>query len=432
MSLIKYIAIAALILFGLILALIGILSVTHDTPVRSVLAEGDRDGPPSIEDPLFARSIELFTGTHIDPGNAVQILLNGNGTYPQLWKDIASAQQTVTVQMYYSQPGAVADTMAKYLIDRAEHKVRVLLLLDAFGSQPLKRDWIANLKRAGVEVVWLRPLRWYTLQKAAQRSHVRVVVVDGRIGYTGGFGLADYWLGDGVHEDQWRETNARFEGPTVAALQAAFAAGWAEATGELLTGDMFFPKISFADVGDVQAGLMHSIPSTGSTPAERFLALSIAGARKKLYVTNSYFVPGENFLRLLLAAAHRGVDVRVLTVSSKTDVKTTWYAGRTYYEKLLEGGVRIYEYQPTMMHAKTMVVDDMWSAIGSMNFDNRSLSFNNESTLLVLDRKVGAQVDSVFMDDINWSKEIKLDEFKKRPLSGRILEWGAQKLRRVL
>jgi cardiolipin synthase len=432
MSLIKYIAIAALILFGVVLALIGILSVTHDTPVRSVLAEGDRDGPPSIEDPLFAHSIELFTGTHLDSGNSVQILLNGDGTYPQLWKDIASAQRTVTVQMYYSQPGAVADTMAKYLIDRAQHKVRVLLLLDAFGSQPLKRDWIANLKRAGVEVVWLRPLRWYTLQKAAQRSHVRVVVVDGRIGYTGGFGLADYWLGDGHHEDQWRESNVRFEGPTVAALQAAFAAGWAEATGELLTGDMFFPKTSFANVGNVEAGLMHSIPSTGSTPAERFLALSIAGARHTLYVTNSYFVPGENFLRLLLAAAHRGVDVRVLTVSDKTDVKTTWYAGRTYYEKLLEGGVKIYEYQPTMMHAKTMVVDGMWSYIGSMNFDNRSLSFNNESLLLALDRNVGAKMDSVFMDDIKWSKEIKLEEFRKRPISGRILEWGAQKLRRVL
>jgi len=432
MSLIKYIAIAALILFGVVLALIGILSVTHDTPVRSVIAEGDRDGPPSIEDPLFAHSIELFTGTHIDPGNAVQVLLNGNGTYPQLWKDIGSAQQTVTVQMYYSQPGAVADTMAKYLIDRAQHKVRVLLLLDAFGSQPLKRDWIANLRHAGVEVVWLRPLRWYTLQKAAQRSHVRVVVIDGRIGYTGGFGLADYWLGDGHHEDQWRETNVRFEGPTVAALQATFAAGWAESTGELLTGDIFFPKISFADVGDVQAGLMHSIPSTGSTPAERFFALSIAGARKTLYVTNSYFVPGENFMRLLLAAAHRGVDVRVLTVSDKTDVKTTWYAGRTYYEKLLEGGVKIYEYQPTMMHAKTMVVDGLWSCIGSMNFDNRSLSFNDESMLLTLDRKVGAQMDSVFMDDVKSSKEIKLDEFRKRPISGKILEWGAQKLRRVL
>src|SRR4051812_8629347 len=156
MSLIKYIAIAALILFGVVLALIGILSVTHDTPVRSVIAEGDKDGPPSIEDPLFARSIELFTGTHIDPGDNVQILLNGDGTYPQLWKDLASAQQTITVQMYYSQPGAVADTMAKYLIDRAHQKVRVLLLLDAFGSQPLKREWVKSLRDAGVEVRWLR------------------------------------------------------------------------------------------------------------------------------------------------------------------------------------------------------------------------------------------------------------------------------------
>jgi cardiolipin synthase len=432
MTLIKYIAIAALILFGLVLALIGALSVTHDTPVTSVIAEGDKDGPPSVEDPLFPRSIELFTGTHIDPGNNVQILLNGNGTYPQLWKDIAAAQHTVTVQMYYSQPGAVADTMAKYLIDRAQHKVRVLLLLDAFGSQPLKREWRDSLKHAGVEVKWLRPLRWYTLQKAAQRSHVRAVVIDGKIGYTGGFGLADYWLGDGHREDQWRETNVRFEGPTVGALQAAFVAGWAESTGELLTGDMFFPRSSFADVGDVQAGLMHSIPSTGSTPAERFLALSIAGARRTLYISNSYFVPGESFLQLLLKAARRGVDVRVLTVSDKTDVKTTWYAGRTYYEKLLEGGVKIYEYQPTMMHAKTMVVDGIWSYVGSMNFDNRSLSFNNESLLVALDRRVGAQMDSVFMDDIKWSKEIKLDEFRKRPLSEKILEWGAQKLRRVL
>lgn len=432
MSLIKYTAIAALILFALILALIGILSVTHDAPVESVIAEGDKDGPPSIEDPLFTRSIELFTGTHIDVGNSVQILLNGDGTYPQLWKDLASAQSTITVQMYYSQPGKVADSMAKYLIDRAQNNVRVLLLMDAFGSQPLKKKWVEKVRAGGVEVVWLRPLRWYTLQKAAQRSHVRVVVVDGKIGYTGGFGLADYWLGDGRHEGQWRESNVRFEGPTVGALQAAFAAGWAEATGELVTGDMFFPKISFADIGDVQAGLMHTIPSTGSTPAERFMALSIAGARKTLYISNSYFVPGETFLRLLLAAAKRGVDVRILTVSSETDVKTTWYAGRTYYEKLLEGGVKIYEYLPSMMHAKTMVVDGMWSDIGSMNFDNRSLSFNDESLLVALDRNVGAQMDSIFMDDIKYSKEIKLEEFRKRPLSGRILEWGAQKLRRVL
>ena len=173
--------------------------------------------------------------------------------------------------MYYSQPGAVADTMAKYLTERVKAGVRVLLLMDAFGSQPLKGEWVDNLRKSGVEVAWLRPLKWYTLHKATQRSHVRVVVVDGRIGYTGGFGLADYWLGDGKHDDQWRETNVRFRGPTVAALQAAFASGWAETTGELLTGDLFFPQVTFEDHGDVNAGLMHSLPTIGSTPGERFL-----------------------------------------------------------------------------------------------------------------------------------------------------------------
>jgi cardiolipin synthase len=432
MTFLKYVGLTVGLLVALVLALIGVLSITHDTPVNRVMAEGDVDGPPSVSDSLFPRSIELFTGTHLDVGNRVDVLVNGNATYPPLWKDLSRAQHTITVQMYYSQPGAVADSLGKYLAERARAKVRVLLLLDAFGSQPLKPEWRQNLKKAGVEVVWLRPLRWYSLNKAAQRSHVRAVVIDGRIGYTGGFGLADYWLGDGHHKDQWRETNVRFEGPTVSQLQATFAAGWAEATGELLTGDLFFPGAAFASVGNVDAGLMHSIPSTGSTPAERFLALSIAGAQKRLYISNSYFVPGENFMQLLLAAARRGVDVRVLTVSKNTDVKTTWYAGRTYYEMLLAGGVRIYEYQPTMMHAKTMVVDGLWSEVGSMNFDNRSLSFNNESLLLALDRGVGAQMDSLFLDDIKYSEEIKLDTFRKRPLTEKIIEWGAQKLRRVL
>jgi cardiolipin synthase A/B len=430
--LIKYIAIAALILIAVILALIGILSVTRDTPVTSVIAEGDHEGPPTVTDPLFAQTIELFTKTHIDPGNKVEILLNGDGTYPPLWRDLASAQRTITVQLYFCQPGAVADTMAKYLSERARAKVRVLLLLDAFGAGPLKDEWIDGLKAAGVEVVHLRPLKWYTLHKTANRSHVRAIVIDGRIGYTGGFGLADYWLGDGHTDGQWRESNVRFEGPTVASLQATFAAGWAEATGELLTGDMFFPSEPTVTEGNVHAGLMHSIPTIGSTPAERFFALSIAGARKTLYISNSYFVPGENLMQLLLRSVKRGVDVRVLTVSGKTDVKTTWYAGRSYYEKLLEGGVRIYEYSPTMMHAKSMVVDGMWSYVGSMNFDNRSIAFNDESNLLVLDGTVGAQMDSIFLDDLKYSEEMKLETFKQRSVKGKMLEWGAQKLRRIL
>ena len=432
MRIVKFILIVLSVSLAFVLVLIGALSVTRGTPVRSVIAEGDRGGPPSVNDPLFPRILELFTQIHLDSGNNVQVLLDGNGTYPPIWRDMASAQHTLTVQMYYSQPSAVADTMAKYLAARARAHVRVLLLLDAFGSQPLKKDWIDGLKKAGVEFAWLRPLKWYTLHKAAQRSHVRVIVVDGRVGYTGGFGLADYWLGDGHHEEQWRETNVRFEGPAVAALQAAFAAGWAEATGELVTGDLFFPPVSFAEGGKVNAGLMHTIPTIGSTAAERFLALSIVGSRRTLYITNSYFVPNDDFGNLLIKAVKRGVDVRVLTVSSKTDVKTTWYAGRAVYERLLSHGVRIYEYQPTMMHAKTIVSDGVLSAIGSMNFDNRSLAFNNESQLLALDTGVGQVMDSIFMDDLKYATEMKLDTFRRRPWTGKVLEWGASKLRRVL
>jgi cardiolipin synthase len=416
----------------LYLAFVGLLSITRGTPVQTVIAEGDRTGPPPPTDSLFARTMEMFTGTHIEPGTRAMQLNNGT-VYDSLWRDLRAARRTITVQMYYSLPGRVADTLAAILRERAHARVRVLLLLDAFGSQNLKRAWARSLREAGVEVALLRKLRWYSVHNATDRSHVRVVVVDGRVGYTGGFGLADYWLGDGLHEQQWRESNVRFEGPAVMQLQSAFASAWAEATGELITGDIFFPPQAFQPLPDgIQAGLLFTSPTTGSTPAERFLALSIASAHKTLFITNSYFVPDDDFRRLLKRVAKRGVDVRVLTVSTKTDVKTTWYAGRHWYEDLLSGGVRIYEYQPTMIHSKTIVVDGLWSSVGSMNFDNRSLAFNNESNLVVLDSGFGAGMDSVFFDDLRHAKEIKLAEFKQRSVWNRLLEIGAVTLSRLL
>ena len=426
----KRLAVVIGVLVVLAFALIGALTVTRGSPVRRVLSM-NQEQLPSVRDSLFLRTLELFAGMQIEPGNKLEVLANG-ATYPRLWDDIRSAQQTITVQMYFSKPGAVADSMAKILAEKARAKVRVLLLLDAFGSQGLKGAWADNLKRAGVEVAWLRPLHWYTLHKAAQRSHVRVVVVDGRIGYTGGFGLADYWLGDGRSEDEWRESNARFEGPSVAQLQATFSSGWAEATGELITGELFFPPRAFAEVGTIEAGVLHSVPTIGSTPAERFLALSITGARRTLYISNSYFVPDDDFRDLLVRAAKRGVDVRVLTAGDKSDVKTTVYAGRARYPELLKSGVRVYEYVPTMMHAKTFVVDGVWSTIGSLNFDNRSLVFNNESNIVALDEGVGATLDSLFLEDLRHSKEIKLAEFEQRSLVEKMLEWGANTLQRLL
>jgi cardiolipin synthase len=432
MTILRYAAVILVVLIAGMLALVGLLSLTRSPPVKQDIAEGDREGPPHVADSLFARTMELYTGTHIEGGNEVEVLLNGDGTYPPMWSDIASAERTLTVQSYYSQPGAVADSLAKYLAERAKAGVRVLLLLDAFGSGKLKGDWSERLSKQGVEIAWLRPIRWYTLDKATQRSHVRGVVVDGRIGHTGGGGIADYWLGDGKHKDQWRETSVRFTGPAVAALQATFASGWAEATGELLTGDLFFPPPASASAGNMSAGFMHTIPTLGSTAAERFLALSIAGARKTLYIANSYFVPDEKFRGLLKSAVRRGVDVRILTAGDDTDIKTTLYAGRAIYEDLLAAGVRIHEYQPTMMHAKTFVVDGIWSTVGSLNFDNRSISFNNESNVVVLDAGFGRRMDEIFLDDLRYSKEITLAEFRRRGWGAKLLEWGASRLWRIL
>ena len=415
-----------------VLSLIGLLSITRGTPLRRVIyASGAR--PPAVSDPAFRDLMALMSGVHLEEGSRAEQLLNGDGTYPRLWADLRSAQRTITVQNYFSKPGAVADTMAAVLAERARAGVRVLLLLDAFGSQALKQTWVDNLRKSGVEVAILRKLRWYSIHNASDRSHVRVVVVDGRLGYTGGFGLADYWLGNGHEKEQWRESNVRFEGPAVMELQAAFAAAWVEATGELLTGETFFPRSAFhAAAGSVIAGLMFASATPGSTTAERFLALTIAGAERTLYIANSYFVPDDDFRKLLIQAARRGVDVRVLTVGEETDVRTTWYAGRARYASLLRGGVKIYEYQPTMMHAKTVVADGVWESIGSMNFDNRSLAFNNESNLLVWDRGFGALMDSTFIADLRYSRQIKLAEFQRRPLTERIVELAATMFSRLL
>jgi cardiolipin synthase len=428
----KRVSVVLAILFVGALTLVGILSLTRGTPVKAVVAIGDRQGPPSITDSLFAESMMLYTGLQLMKGNAVQ-QVNDGSVYVNLWRDLRAAQHTITVQMYYSQPGAVADTMAVILRERARAGVRVLFVLDAFGSQNLKKEWADSLRASGVEIGLLRQLHWYSLHNASDRSHVRVVVIDGKIGYTGGFGLADYWLGDGKHKDQWRDSNARFEGPAVMALQAAFAAAWAECTGELIAGDMYFPRAAFRpDDGGVRAGVFFASPTTGSTPAERFVALSIASARRTLYVANSYFVPDDDFRKLLVAARQRGVDVRILTVGDETDVKTTLWAGRGRYEQLLQAGIRIYEYQPTMMHSKTFIVDGLWGSIGSMNFDNRSLAFNNESNLVFLDSTQGAILHATFLDDLTRAKEITLAEFRQRPWYHRLLEGGAGLLSRLL
>jgi cardiolipin synthase len=432
-------------------AVIGVQFLTRGTPVTHVRMVERGTVAPRASTPELRRTVGLLTGTPVVPGHDVEVLSNGHETYPRLYADLASAQQAVMVQMYYANPGRVADSVKALLIERARRGVRAYFLIDAFGAQNMGDGYLDSLRSAGVNVARLRPLRWYALDKVSRRSHVRVVSVDGRVGYTGGFGIDDKWLGGGRRENEWRDVNARFTGPAVQQLQAAFAAGWAEATGVLLTGGVLFPDgpAAAAASGDTgatpargsarppadsgaYAGLLYAAPSIGSTPAERFLALSFASARRTMYIANSYFVPDDDLRRLLTDAAARGVDVRLLMTSHKTDVKTTWYAGRARYEELLEGGVRIYEYQPTMMHAKTFVIDGMWSTVGTINIDNRSLAYNDESNLMVHDAAVGAVMDSLFLADLRYAREITLPEFRRRRWTQRVLELSATLISRLL
>jgi cardiolipin synthase A/B len=423
----------ALGLIGLGIILLEALRATHRQP-HLYLSNGSV-GAPAVVDAGFTRALELATGMRIDPGNRVSLLLNGDGTYPLLWRDLADARRSITMQMYYALPGRVSDTLARILCDRARHDVEVRLLLDAFGSAEMPRSWRSAIGECGVHVALLRGLEWFTIHSATERSHVRAVVVDGRLGYTGGFGLADYWVGDGHHRDQWRETNVRFEGPAVGALQAAFAAAWRESTGEWLVGETFFPASAApvpSDSGRVLAGVLFAQPTTGTTSAEQLFTFAILGARSRLYITNSYFVPNADFRRMLTDAAERGVDVRVLTVGPLTDVKTPWLAGRSYYESLRAHGVRVYEYQPAMMHAKTIVVDGRWSTIGSMNFDNHSFALNDESNLVVFDSAFAAKMESVFFDDLACAKEMTPSALAARSIWQRALEAGAAMLSRIL
>jgi cardiolipin synthase len=359
----------------------------------------------------------------------VEVVQNGAGTFPRLWEDLRSAQRSITLQLYYGAPGRMADTLGEILRDRARAGVRVFVLYDAFGTVDIPRDHRDALRASGIVVEPFRPLRLTTLHLAQNRSHVRGIVIDSRVGWTGGFGIDDKWLGDGRTDGSWRDTNVRFEGPAVRQLQAAFAAAWVEATGVMFTGRATIETRTDAATA---AALLYTAPTLGSTAAERFFALSIAAARKTLYITNSYFAPDRNFVDLLVAAARRGVDVRVLTAGPRTDVHVVRLAGRAWYETLLGAGVRVYEWQPTTLHAKTFVVDGEWLTVGSMNFDNRSMALNDEATLMVLDRTLGEEMTRTFLDDLRDAHEITLEVFRRRSWLERVAERGANWLTRLL
>ena len=426
--------IAGLVLLGipfLFLAVAGFQTLTRGTPISKVRSLDD-SRPPVVSSTDFRLLIQLACGASMHPGNTVEILANGDETYPRLWEDLRSARETITLQMYYFRPGRMADELKEILCERARAGVTVLLLRDAFGAKELPKAYLRELAEAGVEVCPFRPTHWYELHKAQNRSHIRIAIVDGCVAYTGGFGIDDQWWGDGRSEGSWRDTTVRFTGPAVAQHQAIFVAGWAEAAQDLLVGSRLFPKEAFEPTGTTLAASVHCAPTIGSTASERLAALTVSCAERTLYIANAYFVPDDDFRRLLIKTVKRGVNVRILTTGSHTDTRVTLYATHARFEQLLEGGVRIFEYQPSMMHAKATVADGLWSVVGTMNFDNRSFALNDESVVIAYDPAVAARVEALFLDDLTRSKEVTLEEWRRRPLHRRLYERGATLMSRLL
>ena len=412
----------------LIAAIIGFLYVTRGTAVRRVRGVGVDATPVSPDEPEFPLSVSLLTGTELLEGNQVELVLDG-GVFPRLWADLRNAKRSIIVQMYYALSGQVTQTLAEILTERARAGVRVYVLYDAFGAKALGGKYARRLREAGARVVPFRPLRFSNLWVIQNRAHIRSIVIDEDIGWTGGFGFDDKWLGESRPGTGWRDTSVRIRGPAVLQLAEASVAGWAEATGDLFSGRMPRPR---CDDGVATAALLHTAPTLGSTAAERYMAISIAGARKTLFITNAYFAPDKNFVALLVDAARRGVDVQLLVGGPKTDVRVARLAAHGRYDPLLAAGVHIFEYASTTLHAKTFVADSVWSSIGTMNFDNRSLALNDEATLMVLDARFGRQMEDMFKADLAMAVPVDPAAFARRSRFEHVKEWGANQITRLL
>jgi len=374
-----------------------------------------------VRDLAFLQTMHALTGAALSEGNHVQVLKNGVEIFPSMLSAIRNAKKTINLEFYIYWDGEVGRTFAEALAERARAGVKVNVILDAVGSGAMSQDLIEFLQRNGIGVEWYHPLRWYTLSRFNHRTHRKLLVVDGEVGFCGGVGIADVWLGDADSKDHWRETVVRVEGPVVTQMQFAFMDNWVKSRGELLTGLDYFPQIEKR--GECLTQVLKSSPSEGSSAVKLMFVVSIVSAKKSIYISTAYFVPDRDTIRAMEGAVRRGVDVRVIVPGEYTDVPLVRHAGRLIYGQLLKRGIRIFEYQPTMMHAKTMVVDGLWTAIGSSNFDDRSFRLNDEVSVNIYDAGLSAQMEQMFFADLARSEEVspgrwlhrsRLDRLKER------------------
>jgi cardiolipin synthase A/B len=374
----------------------------------------------SVADPHFQRTIGTMLGPSLLPGNRVEALVNGDRFFPAMLASIRAARESITLETYIYWSGKIGDEFVAALTERARAGVRVHVLLDWVGSGKIDKTVFEQMEAAGIEVRLYNPLRWYTLTQMNNRTHRKLLVIDGAIGFTGGAGIADEWTGDAQDPGHWRDTQFRIEGPAVAQMQAAFMENWIEATGMVLHGEAYFPPLERR--GSARAQVFVSSPGGGGETAQLLYLLSIASAAKSIRMSAAYFVPDNAEVRTFVAALKRGVRVQIILPGPQTDSAIVRRASRAEWGKLLRAGAEIHEYQPTMYHCKVLVVDEMWTSVGSTNFDSRSFSVNDEANLNILDGPFAAAQARIFEEDLKRSRRITLEEWENRPWTEKLWE----------
>ena len=384
----------------------------------------------AVDDPRFVRSMNFLLGPGLVDGNRTETLLNGVEIFPAMLEAIKGAQKSICMETYIYWSGEVGRRFSEALAAKAREGVPVRLLLDFVGSAKIDDESVKLMEDAGVKVVQYNALPWFSISRVNNRTHRKILVVDGKIGFTGGAGIADIWLGDADSKEHWRDSHYKFEGPAVGQMVSVFNDNWLSSTGELLHGDAYYPVPE--KVGPHLAQVFRSSPRDGSETARLMYLLSIAAARKKILMSNAYFVPDELSVKTLLSAAKRGVKIQIITPGEITDTKLVRAASRSRWGELLKAGVEFYEYQPTMFHCKVMVVDDLWTTVGSTNFDNRSFRLNDEVNLNVYDREFALEQAKDFQVDLSKSSQITYEAWENRPRTEKFKDWLAGLLKHQL
>ena len=374
----------------------------------------------TITDPQFQRSMGVLLGPPLVPGNRVDTLVNGREIFPAMLAAIKSARKTVTFETYIYWSGRIGKEFADALADRARSGVRVHVLVDWVGSSRMDSKYLDTMKKAGVEIEKYHPPRWYTLHKLNNRTHRKLLIVDGRVGFTGGVGIADEWDGNAEDPAHWRDTHFRLEGPAVAQMQAAFVDNWLKVTGNVLDGRDYFPPETVA--GPELGQVFKSSREGGSESMHLMYLLSTVSAARNIDLAMAYFVPDELTETALVEALARGVKFRMIMPGPYTDTEVLRKASRAKWGRLLRAGAEIYEYQPTMFHCKVLVVDGIWSSVGSTNFDNRSFRLNDEANLNVYSRAFAERQIALFNNDLKRSRRITFEEWERRPWTEKLQE----------